>query len=545
MKYQLMRNLLRWGARLILALLALLALFILEENIRGHILLARYKAQLRAQGEKLTLAELNLPEPMKSVSGGYALPMMSNEFVAVYRTSPLVRYGLGVELFIASGRREVLHQQARLRDHRPQPAPSLPPAGGRHDRAEGRGAYVPSSPQTCSWDELSKDIAAVSNVLERARTAATGSAAAAELDYKRDLGPQLTPLIQTLRLASWFSASALDALHRGDLGSALDDIVVAVNVAGLGKGVRNARLQDLRVLSYETNLGTTWEALQTGGWIEPQLARLQQSWQRAACLPEYVLTFEMERIECLRSYDHPTPEDVAWIWREPKYYQFDWADLIAYACAHLGFTSFSSADLDFRVENGLKDWTASAMSRVHWLIWRAAWVQQDEVHALRGWQDDLDGVRTILARESWTAWPVRPLTQWTLYDQLRYLTPERAYYYDDSFLRAAEYETLREMTIAAIALKRYQLRTSRYPTDLSALVPEFLPEKPRDWMNGESLHYRLNADGTFTLYSVGENGVDDGGDPTLLAPRRLISSIWDGRDAVWPTAAPPTDPQTN
>jgi hypothetical protein len=94
------------------------------------------------------------------------------------------------------------------------------------------------------------------------------------------------------------------------------------------------------------------------------------------------------------------------------------------------------------------------------------------------------------------------------------------------------------MTIAAIALKRYQLRTGKYPTDLSALVPEFLPEKPHDWMNGEPLRYRLNADGTFTLYSVGENGMDDGGDPNPTQGKRLIT-IWDGRDAVWPTAAPP------
>jgi hypothetical protein len=42
----------------------------------------------------------------------------------------------------------------------------------------------------------------------------------------------------------------------------------------------------------------------------------------------------------------------------------------------------------------------------------------------------------------------------------------------------------------------------------------FVPEVPRDWMNGAPLRYRPNDDGTFTLYSVGMDRKDDGGDPT-------------------------------
>jgi len=44
----------------------------------------------------------------------------------------------------------------------------------------------------------------------------------------------------------------------------------------------------------------------------------------------------------------------------------------------------------------------------------------------------------------------------------------------------------------------------------------------------------LNPGGGFTLYSTGEDGVDNGGDP---APQMASAKpdLWSGRDAVWPS----------
>ncbi len=44
-------------------LLAVLALLVLEENVRGKVALQIYMRALRAQGEKLTLAEFGLSGP--------------------------------------------------------------------------------------------------------------------------------------------------------------------------------------------------------------------------------------------------------------------------------------------------------------------------------------------------------------------------------------------------------------------------------------------------------------------------------------------------
>ena len=64
-------------------------------------------------------------------------------------------------------------------------------------------------------------------------------------------------------------------------------------------------------------------------------------------------------------------------------------------------------------------------------------------------------------------------------------------------------EAVRQMTVTAIALRRYQLKHGNYPPDLNMLVPEFFSAVPRDPVVGNPLRYRPTAEGTFLLYSVG------------------------------------------
>jgi hypothetical protein len=95
-------------------------------------------------------------------------------------------------------------------------------------------------------------------------------------------------------------------------------------------------------------------------------------------------------------------------------------------------------------------------------------------------------------------------------------------------------EAARQMTVTSIALKRYQLRHGILPSDLNSLIPDLLPEIPRDPVDGRPLRYRPNADGTFLLYSIGKDGRDDGGDPT---PDGKVKGWLHGRDWVWPQPA--------
>ena len=94
---------------------------------------------------------------------------------------------------------------------------------------------------------------------------------------------------------------------------------------------------------------------------------------------------------------------------------------------------------------------------------------------------------------------------------------------------------MNEMVITAIALKRYELKHGKPPASLTVLVPEFLAAVPSDFMDGQPLRYRLNANGSSTLYSVGFDMHDDGGDSLPEAQANIRNySPWDGRDWVWP-----------
>jgi len=97
-------------------------------------------------------------------------------------------------------------------------------------------------------------------------------------------------------------------------------------------------------------------------------------------------------------------------------------------------------------------------------------------------------------------------------------------------------ECQRDLALTAIALERYKLRYSEYPSNLDALVTEFLPRQTRDYMDGNPLRYHVNANGMFTLYSVGEDCVDNGGDPSPVPPSHALDMRM-GRDEVWPMPA--------
>src|SRR4051812_45798341 len=118
-------------------------------------------------------------------------------------------------------------------------------------------------------------------------------------------------------------------------------------------------------------------------------------------------------------------------------------------------------------------------------------------------------------------------------------TPEPACPYP-KFLRGgvstARIVSLHQKTITALPLKRNQLQHGRLPGELTALVPTYLKRLPRDRVDGKPLRYRLQADGSFVLYSIGADAKDDGGDsrPPDFKESNQNDAFGSGRDWVWP-----------
>jgi len=79
------------------------------------------------------------------------------------------------------------------------------------------------------------------------------------------------------------------------------------------------------------------------------------------------------------------------------------------------------------------------------------------------------------------------------------------------------------LLIAELALRCYQSEHGLAPTGLEQLVPKYLQRVPSDPFTGQSLVYRPQSR-NWLLYSVGENGVDDGGSPVGRSVSGTVTS---------------------
>jgi hypothetical protein len=88
-------------------------------------------------------------------------------------------------------------------------------------------------------------------------------------------------------------------------------------------------------------------------------------------------------------------------------------------------------------------------------------------------------------------------------------------HFEGSFHSCAENQTKANLAFLACALERYRLANGRYPEMLDKLAPAFASAIPADVILGQPLHYHCENGEKFTLYSVGWNETDDGGNAEL------------------------------
>ncbi len=77
-------------------------------------------------------------------------------------------------------------------------------------------------------------------------------------------------------------------------------------------------------------------------------------------------------------------------------------------------------------------------------------------------------------------------------------------------------DALQRLVMTEAAIRAFQAQHKRLPDDLAELVPEYLSKTPTDPFGDGPLVFRRSDDGGYLLYSVGSNGVDDGGQRATL-----------------------------
>lgn len=86
--------------------------------------------------------------------------------------------------------------------------------------------------------------------------------------------------------------------------------------------------------------------------------------------------------------------------------------------------------------------------------------------------------------------------------------------------RCARMKALQSAALTAVAVERHRLQNKRLPALLEDLQPRFMAEIPTDLFSGKPLQFEILDDGHL-IYSVGPDGKDNGGVPSLgLDPSR-------------------------
>jgi hypothetical protein len=278
---------------------------------------------------------------------------------------------------------------------------------------------------------------------------------------------------------------------------------------------------------------TLWEALQADNLTDEDLARLQEAWESqhfatpTADSLEGEMAFASVAFELMR---HSNEEAISMLYGLEQFFPIEDSDR----------PWWERTLRDVPGGDGLADFLKKD---VYCRVWRFAWLDQHEQHYLKTLQRLLGIARTAAATRSFAG--VRPVIDQyesevldrSWYDRLRYPNPNSPITLSGSLNKAMRAETERSLVICAIALKRFLLRHGKSPASLDSLVPVFVESVPLDFMDGKPMKYRMNSDGLFTLYSVGDDAKDDGGDPTVQPGRSNLQNLWDRNDFVWPSIA--------
>jgi hypothetical protein len=99
-------------------------------------------------------------------------------------------------------------------------------------------------------------------------------------------------------------------------------------------------------------------------------------------------------------------------------------------------------------------------------------------------------------------------SSWNPYTRLNDWSPNG---FRMAMIQAVYNQTKIDQALIACALERYRLAKGSYPKTLAELTPTYLEKRPHDLFTGKDFIYRSESTNSFKLYSVGYNGVDDGG----------------------------------
>ncbi len=452
----------------------------------GYRRLRAYEAALRTHGEKLAWAELERDKTDASTESRLNLETVSAEL----RTRGMNPGALDLMKFIGPGRAQVAWKMD---------APPLVRGGGAMD-----------------WTEFDQTLVFAAEQIARVRKSLQDPPAF--WSPPQSNFSLVIPDYVSIRVAAqWLAGDLVNHLHHRRLEPALQDLEAMAHCAQVNREEFSLVAQLVRVAVANLGLSATWEALQAPGWSEPQLERMQHAWEPLDLIGAVEKGFIGVRAQNLSVWD---------------------------AARHSSGRRMRAAlQLNMATNFVLRDFLGDY---VLFPAYKLTSMDEDELFCLRAVQGSIEAIRGIKQGRPWKA-SADPLNE-AVQALARMPAKEKALHHWlgalalPNFVRAVETathtETLRELTITVIGLKRFDLQHGYLPRNLAELAPSVLNRGSYDPMSGKPLEYFVRDHGRFRLYSVGTNGTDDAGETPFWYQGR--QSLWDPPDAVWPD---PSDPE--
>lgn len=474
------------------AVLGLLGLWLEHERAKAR--LAAFKADLIAKGEKLAIAD-HVPK---------VPPALSN----------------AAPDFIAAANRltelKAEWQPARMRMVEPGKA-----------RVTWRQPELPSDKEPDLWPLIIAHVEENRPLLAEMAVALQRPEMVLILDYSKGF-TLLIPHVSKQKAAATTLANAALVDLRGDQASAaLTSLLAATRLARLNEEPLLIS-QLVRAAIGQIAAGATWECLQFTGWQDGDLRRLQAEWEAWDMKRGWQAAMNMERAmgsdifaKCRGNSEMMRMLDALGMPGPPG-----------------GPSGGSFFDDLFNNPKQAGERVLVFGVTIGWTLWFS---YDDEQWTLNQHQAWFDGARAAAKADAFEP----AFTRMTV-ESKRWENPPKTLLLSRMVLPAllkshqkfAHFEVVRRLTFTAVALHRHKLKHGQFPESLGALVPEFLAEVPRDFMDGQPLRYRREPDGQFRLWSVGEDFKDDGGDATTVgAPSNNPFDWLKGRDWVWPQPA--------
>jgi len=349
------------------------------------------------------------------------------------------------------------------------------------------------------WTALGESMAAYRNSLDKIAKAVRKSSPQIYQDYSQGFSLNSLYASPLLKAGQLLGAGCVLDLRNGQTHEAVEKIRTLLAMAEL-EGKQPTMIEQLVCASLIGMAShSTWEILQAPA-TEADLAALQKAWQQLAPKENLTPALRME---------------LSWV-----------AEVFQLRSPYAGSSKIPTSP------------SPSTSSATQYL----ERIKEEFRNHISRYSDELTmlkGLQALIEVAESPAWHSAPLVAQNVSDSAKrfYLSKIILNGVAPTLEKIALTDTAQKLAITAIAIRRYQLEHSgELPSDLSALVPQYLSAIPLDIMDGAPLRYKRTESG-YLLYGIGFDGVDDLGNPEAPAGKKYRSYL-EGRDIVWPRPVP-------